>query len=80
MNFFFLANNGNAVNFLHNAIMGNFIHLVRSEMILASSEKTYSSTHKIKEVSGETRTKIAQIWLDVFDPENRKLSNIEYIN
>lgn len=80
-NFFFLVSKGNAVNFLHNAIMGNFIHLVRSEMILSTSEPENELVSKegIYEISLETRSMIAQIWLNVFDPEHREISSIEYI-
>jgi hypothetical protein len=34
-NYFYLVNNGNAVNFIHRAVLGDFIHLVRAEMIAA---------------------------------------------
>jgi S-adenosylhomocysteine hydrolase/8-oxo-dGTP pyrophosphatase MutT (NUDIX family) len=78
-NFFFLVNHGNAVNFLHNAVMGNFIHLVRSEMILAINENIKDQHNQILTISTETRNEIATIWLNIFDPENRQLSNIEYM-
>jgi len=78
-NYFFLVNEGNAVNFIHSAIMANFIHLVRSEMILSFNELANYETRKINEVSSEIRKLIAEIWINIFDPEHRNLSNIEYI-
>jgi adenosylhomocysteinase len=34
-NYFYLVNNGNAVNFIHKAVLGDFINLVRAEMLVA---------------------------------------------
>jgi len=34
-NHFYLVNSGNAVNFIHKAVLGDFIHLVRAEMLIA---------------------------------------------
>lgn len=34
-NHFFFVNKGNAVNFIHNAVLDDFIHLVRAEMLKA---------------------------------------------
>jgi adenosylhomocysteinase len=78
-NFFFLVNDGNAVNFIHNAIMANFIHLVRSEMILSINNLKDYETGSISTVPLDVKKEIVECWLRVFDPENRKLSNIEYI-
>jgi adenosylhomocysteinase len=86
-NHFYLANRGNAVNFLHNAVMGTFIHLVRAEMIAATAEPLkqmlkYKGVYSIQDdfsAQLTTRQLIAQTWLDIFDPENRESSNIENI-
>ncbi|MGB4846663.1 MAG: NUDIX domain-containing protein [Saprospiraceae bacterium] len=78
-NYFFLVNEGNAVNFIHSAIMANFIHLVRSEMILSLNELSKYEFNEINEVSNEIRKTIAELWIKIFDPEHRNLSNIEYI-
>ncbi|MDR0604757.1 MAG: NUDIX domain-containing protein [Bacteroidales bacterium] len=75
--FFYLVNNGNAVNFIHDAVMGNFIHLVRGEMILAINNIADYNIGNISEVPTEIKKEIAESWLKVFDPENRKLNNIE---
>jgi adenosylhomocysteinase len=78
---FFLANNGNAVNFIHNAIMGTFIHLVRAEMIIATliTDDALKHVNGICEISDNYRNLIADKWLEIFDPEHRHISNIEYI-
>ncbi|MFZ1706201.1 MAG: NUDIX domain-containing protein [Saprospiraceae bacterium] len=78
-NFFFLVNNGNAVNFIHNAIMANFIHLVRSEMLLSILELGNYKLEIINEVSMSLKKNICEKWIEKFDPENRNLSNIQYI-
>ena len=75
-NSFFLVNDGNAVNFIHGAIMGNFIHLVRSEMLLAINEVDTYSEGEINSVSEELRKKIADIWLKTFDTSSKKLDFI----
>lgn len=67
-NYFYLVNNGNAVNFLHNAIMGQFIHLVRTEMLFAISERENCENTKINEASSLLRERIAELWLKSFNP------------
>lgn len=66
-----LVNYGNSINFLHKAVIGNFIYLVQSEIILAINElisKKYSSG--ISELEDSKRNKIAKIWLKIFQNEN----------
>jgi adenosylhomocysteinase len=69
-NYFYLVNRGNAVNFLHGAVVGDFIHLVKGEMMEAYkiliSERCDSGIH---EVPNETRERIASVWLSVFASE-----------
>ncbi len=79
--FFFLAHKGNAVNFLHNAIMGTFIHLVRGEMIAATAEPVDQlvENNRVYALDEPTRRTIAEKWIEVFDPEHREISSIEYI-
>jgi adenosylhomocysteinase len=67
-NFFFLVNNGNAVNFLHNAVMGDFIHLVRTEMLFAPMNLNSFSANKINYVNEDLRKRIADLWLDMHNP------------
>jgi adenosylhomocysteinase len=82
-NFFFLVNNGNAVNFIHNAVMGPFIHLVRAEMIVATSQQgaglVQESGSPVHQVTDPTRQRIAAQWIRKFDPEHRQISSMEYI-
>lgn len=81
-NFFFFAKDGNAVNFTHNAVMGDFIHLVRSEMILAPAQSSQDLKDPwddgLLEIPFETRRWVAETWLSVFDPENRQISSFEF--
>ncbi len=72
-NYFYLINNGNAVNFIHGAIMGDFIHLVRSEMILAVIELEKFSVEEINSVSQQLKEKIADIWLKTFNSNGKLL-------
>lgn len=83
-NFFFLVNKGNAVNSIHNAVMGPFIHLVRAEMIVAACDQHGALEEKRKnpniyELSAGMRQRIAIHWVDTFDPERRQISNLEYL-
>lgn len=69
-NFFYLVRKGNAVNFLHNAVMDNFIHLVRSEMIVSAQllleNKNLVEINNILELDYYTKQKIGNIWLNIF--------------
>jgi S-adenosylhomocysteine hydrolase/8-oxo-dGTP pyrophosphatase MutT (NUDIX family) len=70
-NYFYLVNNGNAVNFIHRAVLGDFIHLVRAEMIAAL--KVMIEDHPepgIFSLSDETRKRISMIWLRTFVDDN----------
>ena len=68
MNYFFMVNDGNAVNFIYNAVMGDFIHLVRAEMILAINGLPGYAPGKISTVPTDIRENIAESWLKVFEP------------
>jgi len=63
-NHFFLVNKGNAVNFVHKAVLGDFIHLVRGEM-LSALDRLISVRHVpgIHEMPEEARKHIASLWL-----------------
>ena len=73
-NFFYLIRKGNAVNFIHNAVMDNFIHLVRSEMIVGAKLLTTNShldkSNPILEVDTETKKEISKIWINIFQNSN----------
>lgn len=67
--YFFLLNEGNAVNFLHNAVVGDFIFLVQAEIVLASRrliEEAIPADRVISEVSPSDRAEIASAWLRYF--------------
>jgi adenosylhomocysteinase len=68
-NYFYLVYEGNAVNFLHNAVVGDFIHLVRGEILYAAYQLlTINKQYKpgIYEMPEEIKEKIAKTWLWVF--------------
>lgn len=65
--YFYLANSGNAINFIHNAEVGPYIYLVQGEVIRAI--EYVSGGHSLTGLSGlpETvRLDLARHWLDVF--------------
>jgi adenosylhomocysteinase len=67
--FFFVLNNGEAVNFLHGAVVGPAIHLVQAEIVLAAARLCGGipiDLGKIAEVSADDRATIARIWLKYF--------------
>jgi adenosylhomocysteinase len=67
--YFYLFNEGNAVNFLHGAVVGDFIYLVQAEILAAvmdivSSHGRGQSKSGIREVSQRTRRTIANAWME----------------
>ncbi len=70
--FFFVLNNGEAVNFLHGAVVGPAIQLVQAEIVMAAArllEGAPTSPSLIGEVSADDRATIARIWLKHFAHE-----------
>ncbi|GAA3237406.1 adenosylhomocysteinase [Streptomyces lavendulae] len=66
--YFYLLNNGNAVNFLHGASVGPFIFLVQAEILAAIRMLTRGDLgHGMHEVAPADRATIAGIWLDYFN-------------
>jgi adenosylhomocysteinase len=66
--YFYLVNNGNAVNFLHGAVVGPFIFLVQAEILAAVSLLAQGRGKMgLCEVGNEERAFIAQTWLDHFN-------------
>ncbi|GAB3994828.1 hypothetical protein GCM10029992_10440 [Glycomyces albus] len=65
--YFYLHNGGNAVNFIHGAVVGPFIHLVQAE-ILAAAARLATSTLEPghHELTAADRRRIAAIWLDYY--------------
>ena len=71
-NYINLVCKGNAVNFLHGACVGDFIHLARSEMIYAAG-RLAAKQHELKiypdeddEATLAVREKMADTWIRVF--------------
>jgi adenosylhomocysteinase len=66
--YFYVMADGNAVNFLHGASVGTFIHLVQAEILAAVSLLTQQEhDNAIHEVDASTRQFIATTWLDYFN-------------
>ena len=66
--YYYVLNEGNAVNFLHGASVGAFIYLVQAEILAATA--ALASGHPdpgLHECDGETRKFIAATWLQVFN-------------
>lgn len=66
-NYFYLVNEGNAVNFIHDAVLGDAIHMVRGEILLAARalhEKKVSPG--LHELSESDRKMVVSKWLNVF--------------
>ena len=70
-NYFHLVNGGNAVNFIHHAVVGDFIHLVRAEMIAALTfMMNQTLPPSMFELPTNIRSQIAELWLRAFVDDN----------
>jgi adenosylhomocysteinase len=68
--YFYVANDGNAVNFLHGAAVGPFIFLVQAEILTALVHLSGGSWKPgYHELAESDRWKIAQTWLTYFNKE-----------
>lgn len=66
--YFYVMADGNAVNFIHGASVGTFIHLVQAEMLAAISHITARDNENgIHEVDSIARQFIAAIWINYFN-------------
>jgi adenosylhomocysteinase len=68
--YFFILNNGEAVNFLHGAVVGPAIYLVQAEVLMAAArllQRSYTETSNIVQLADADRATIARIWLKHFD-------------
>ncbi|HVB10521.1 MAG TPA: NAD(P)-dependent oxidoreductase [Bacillota bacterium] len=66
--YFYVLNDGNAVNFLHGASVGAFIFLVQAEILAALSELARQPHETgLHEVSADIRRLIAATWLTYFN-------------
>ncbi|MBE2998884.1 NAD-binding protein [Nocardiopsis sp. HNM0947] len=66
--YFYVLNDGNAVNFLHGANSGAFIYLVQAE-ILAAAARLMRLSHEpdLHELPDDVREQVAAIWLEFFN-------------
>ncbi|MDK3075968.1 hypothetical protein QO034_23265, partial [Sedimentitalea sp. JM2-8] len=71
INSFYLLNQGNAINFAHNNVLGSFIYLVACELTLCiakiSRDKTDFRNDRISTLNTSTRQEIANKWLMEFN-------------
>lgn len=65
--YFYLLNSGNAINFIHGAVVGDFISLVQKEMI---DTIIYMDSHKlenrVQDSFDSVRERVADLWLKFF--------------
>jgi len=65
--YFYLLNRGNAINFIHGAVVGDFILLVQKEMI---DTIIYMDNHKlenrVQDSFDSVRERVADLWLKCF--------------
>lgn len=72
-NSFYLVNDGNAVNFMHNAVVVEFIHLVKAEMLTGIKYLfKLAGTKRIGVVPKQDQRAIAKKWLEYFHQINSK--------
>lgn len=66
--YFYLMNNGNAVNFLHGAAVGPFIFLVQAEILAATGRLAGTDLEPgLHEVSAQDRAVVAAAWLNYWN-------------
>jgi len=64
--YFYILNNGNAINFIHGTTMGDFILLVQAELLVAAFMLLNGKDKEYEENKGKIRNIIASVWLDIF--------------
>ena len=66
--YFYLLNNGNAVNFLHGAAVGPFIFLIQAEILAATGRLASSELEPgMHEVNTTDRAAVAAAWLNYWN-------------
>ena len=64
--YFYLLNEGNAINFIHGTTVGDFILLVHAEIIISTYRLiTGQQPNGYHELDKETKDKICKIWLSI---------------
>lgn len=72
---FYLLNHGQAVNFLHGAVVGPFIYLIQAEIVAAvgllsrSPKADKNFAPGLNELDSNDRLWIADQWLEIFNPQ-----------
>lgn len=62
--YFYLINEGNAINFINNGVVGSYITLVQAETILCIHDLlTKKQTNKMHELNEKERKNVAKQWL-----------------
>lgn len=65
--FFYMLNEGDAINFVHGTTVGDFILLVHAELLVAAHKlMTDGINPDEKELDRATRDKICEVWLTMF--------------
>jgi len=74
--YFYLLNDGNAVNFVHGAAVGPFIFLVQGEILAAVALLTSGRLIEpgLHQVGQQARKNIARAWLNAFNGEGGPVS------
>jgi adenosylhomocysteinase len=76
-NFFYLVNKGKAVNFIHNAVLGDFIHLVRGEMVYALKPLLSANPQPgMHELTTDQRRDVAAVWSRAFIDDKALFTDI----
>ncbi len=65
--YFYLLNEGDAVNFIHDAVVGDYILLVQAELLLSAYSLIAKNAGNLqREMSSDVRDRICRIWLSIF--------------
>lgn len=66
--YLYLMNQGNAVNFIHQAVVGPYIYLVQGELLRAFQLAARGGhPNEVVELRKEERQRIATLWMREFD-------------
>ena len=61
---FFVGNQGNAINFIHGGVVGDFIELIQAEIIFALGNLSTAPRNVIFQLPNDAKKFIAQEWVD----------------
>ena len=64
--YFYLLNEGDAINFIHGTTVGDFILLVHAELLVSAHRlMTRQQPNEQHELDKKTRDKICKVWLSM---------------